>query len=44
MVAGGDAIVNGARRFFTGNTAEENGDLGDDTERIRDGEKVETMR
>ena len=37
MVVGGDAIVNGARRFFTENTAETNRDLDGAKEPNREG-------
>ena len=44
MVVGGDAIVNGARWFYTRKTAGMNGDLGDDAERDREGKRVERNR
>ena len=44
MVAGDDKVDNGARRNYTGNAAGKNGDLGDDTERNREGGRFEKLR
>ena len=43
MVVGGDAIVNGAQRSFTGNTAETNYDLDEATESDREGKRDGTV-
>jgi hypothetical protein len=44
VVAGDDQVDNGARRNYTGNAAGKNGDLGDDTERNREGGRFEKLR